>query len=171
MCLHLECPTQFCSSSLRKDIFERGKVQGKVTRMIKGVEQLPNQESLNRIGWKWNDGVGIWQRSINHRCVPQGRASWAQWEHCPLQAATGGIMWWEKVVDGKQGKGGGCSHNVFLSSGVLCLRMSWIPVVSKNNQANAQSKGSEGTATFYRCSFHLFEPWVAGWQECIPGKY
>lgn len=51
-------PYAVFSSSLRKDIFELGKVQGKVTRMIKGVEQLPNQESLNRIGWKLNDGVG-----------------------------------------------------------------------------------------------------------------
>lgn len=50
--LHLEYPVQFCSSDARKDIFELGKVQEKVTRMIKGVDQLPHQESLNRIDWK-----------------------------------------------------------------------------------------------------------------------
>lgn len=42
MCLHLEYCVQFCFSDLRKDIFELRKVQEKVTRMIKGVGQLPN---------------------------------------------------------------------------------------------------------------------------------
>lgn len=40
MCLHPEYCIEFCFSDLRKDIFDLGKVQGKVTRMIKGVEQL-----------------------------------------------------------------------------------------------------------------------------------
>ena len=42
MCLHLEHCVQFRFSDLGKDIFELRKVQEKVTRMIKGVEQLPN---------------------------------------------------------------------------------------------------------------------------------
>lgn len=72
MWLHLEYPVQFCPSDAKKDIFELGKVQQKVTRMIKGVDQLPHQESLNRIDWKWNDGVRVGQRSINHTRVLWG---------------------------------------------------------------------------------------------------
>lgn len=72
MGLHLEYPVQFCSTDAKKDIFELGKVQEKVTRMIKGVDQLPHQKSLNRIDWKWNNGVGVGQRSINHTRVSRG---------------------------------------------------------------------------------------------------
>lgn len=108
-----------------------------------------------------NDRVGIRQRSINHTHVSRGGASWAQWEHCPLQAGTGGIAWSEKVAGWKQGKGSSSSHNMLLSSGVLCLGILWMPAVSKSNQTNSQNKGSQGTAAFYRCNFQLWG-WLAG---------
>jgi len=90
MCLDFEYPMQFCSSILRKDIFELEKVQGKVTRMIKGVEWLPNQESLNRVGWKLNDKVRVRQSAINHTCVSQGKQAGHNGSTVPFRQKPGG---------------------------------------------------------------------------------
>lgn len=66
----LSSPCSFAPPTSKEDLFEREKVQGEVTRMIKGVEQLPHKESLSRIGWKRDDRVGL--RPINHTRVSQG---------------------------------------------------------------------------------------------------
>lgn len=93
-------PCSFAPPTSKEDLFEWGKVQGEVTRMIKGVEQLPHKEPLSRIGWKRDDRVRLRERSINHTRVsrlgtmgalsPRGRSGsystkreggkWKTWE-------------------------------------------------------------------------------------------
>lgn len=168
MWVHLEYPVQFCSCDAKKDIFELGKVQEKVTRMIKGVDQLPYQESLHRIDWKRNDRVGVGQRSINHTRVSQGSKLGTMGALYP-QGRNRGTAWREEVAGGKQRKRRGSSHNVSLKCAALCLRMLWIPAVSENSQTNSQNKGLQGTAAFHRCNSQLRGGWAPNCR--LAGEY
>lgn len=153
MWLHLEYPVQFCPSDAKKDIFELGKVQQKVTRMIKGVDQLPHQESLNRIDWKWNDGVRVGQRSINHT-----RVSWG------VQTGHNGSTVPSGQEPGHSVRRGGSRWKTKERQRLFTQRViklwSTLPqdaedTSSFTKQPNSQNKGLHGTAAFYRCSFQL----------------
>lgn len=50
VCPHLEYCMQFWSSQLKKDILEMEEVQRRATKMIKVKEQLPQEDTLKRLG-------------------------------------------------------------------------------------------------------------------------
>lgn len=121
---------------------------------------------------KWNDGVGVGQRSINHTRVSGGSKLGTMGALYP-QGRNRGTEWREEAAGGKQRTGRGSSPNVLLNSVALRLRMLWIPVVSENSQPNSQNKGLQGTAAFYRRNFQLRGGWAPNsWlAESTPGKY
>lgn len=137
-----------------------------------GSASPPGITKQNRLEMKWNDGVGVGQRSINHTRVSGGSKLGTMGALYP-QGRNRGTEWREEAAGGKQRTGRGSSHNVLLNSAALRLRMLWIPVVSENSQPNSQNKGLQGTAAFYRRNFQLRGGWAPNsWlAESTPGKY
>ena len=89
-----------------------------------GVASQPGIAKQSRMETKWQS-EGKTERHKSHMCVT-GEASWAQWEHCPLQAEAGGMAWSKKVAGWKQGKGNSFSHNMLLSSASGYCGYKWL---------------------------------------------